>query len=118
MDETILNFTERLCGLVEDQLGFTKNEKALFLLDAESADKEISDLEEKVEDLEWVEADYYTIDKDDLEAIVSNAMRKMFFSKSATYMPTEEGDYDNWVDDAVHELKEAIEPFTKVGVVV
>ena len=118
MNETVENLVQGLldiiydldeCCIVED------NQKALALLDARSADLEISDLEEKVEALEWAEDDYYVIDKDDLDVIVSKALGKMFYTTSGVYLPTEEGDYDNWVDDAVDELKEAIEPFVKKG---
>ena len=43
------------------------NTQKLALLDAESADKYIGELEDRVEDLEWAADDYYQIDKDQFE---------------------------------------------------
>lgn len=114
IDTTIKKLVEDLCSLVEDQLGFTKNEKALALLDAESADKHIDELEDKVEDLEFAADDYFIIDKDELEVFVTNTMRKMFYpSGDIEYTETSEDDYDLFIDDAVKILKTEFEKGNK-----
>ncbi len=105
MDESMENVVEELCRKVAMGEGFVGNERELAMLDAQSADTEFTALEEKIEELEYAKEDYFVLDKSDLDVIVSNAMRKMFFnSTSGAYITPERDDYDQWVDDAVYEL--------------
>ena len=120
MNDTVESLVKKLLEVIDgdDWFNANGNERELALMDAVNADNHIESLEEKIEDLEWEEDDYFTIDKDDLDIIVTNTMRKMFFnSASGKYISPEEGDYDQWVDDAVYEMKNNMEPFNKEGIV-
>jgi len=111
MNETVENLVKGLIDIINDldnTCTITPNERALAMLDARSADEHIETLEKRIEDLEWAEDDYYVIEKDNLDKIMSDAMRKMFWNVNL-YIQPEEHDYDNWVDDAIYELKEILE---------
>jgi len=113
MDETMESVVGQLCDIIEGDGEFLPNGRALALLDARSADDEIERLEEKIEEIEWCADDYYQIDKDDLDMIVTRAMGKMFFAKDGTYMETEEFDFDNFVDDTIAELEKEMDKVNK-----
>ncbi len=99
-----------LCRKIEKGEGFMGNEKELVLMDAEEFEKNATDLEDKVEDLEWAEDDYFTIDKDDVNVIMSNVMRKMFYPDyDDKYNATNEEDFESFIDDAVRILKLELE---------
>ncbi len=112
MDVTVTNLVKDLLDTM-NELGVPLggNTKKLALLDAESADKHIEELEDKIEDLEFAAEDYFTIDKSELEVFVTNTMRKMFYPSGETddYTPTSEDDYDSFIDDMVAILKTEFE---------
>ena len=90
--------------------GWFGNERDLAKLDAEEHENEVEKLEEKIEELEWSEDDYFSIDKDDLEKIVADTLRKMFWNTDhANYIQPEEEDYDSFVDDYAELLKDELE---------
>ncbi len=108
--KTIKDITEDAINIINGDGKFTGNGEALLRLDGEEIDKYIADLEEKVEELEWHEDDYFTIDKDDIDVIVANMMRKMFYpADDSDYNPTNEEDYESFIDDAVAILKLELE---------
>ncbi len=107
---TIKDITEDAINIINGDGKFTGNGEALLRLDGEEIDKYIADLEEKVEELEWHEDDYFTIDKDNIDVIVANMMRKMFYpADDSDYTPTNEEDYESFIDDAVAILIKELE---------
>ena len=108
MDRTVKELVEQLCDMIDGHGEFHNNGRELALLDAESADDELSELEEKVEDLEWNEDDYFTIDKDKMDVIMTRVMRKMFYPDKK-YTATNEEDYYAFTDDMIEILKQEME---------
>ena len=76
------------------------NKKALVRLDAETADKYITNLEEHIEELECCAEDYYQLDKDKLNSIVKKALKNMFDDLS---LP------DDWVAEKIIDVVDDIE---------
>ena len=97
-------FIRNLINKIDLKEGWLGNERDLAKLDAESLELEIEKLEDKVEELEFNSEDYFTIDKDKLEKVFNNAVRKMFFNNDGAYLITDKSDYDIWVDDAIFQL--------------
>lgn len=114
MDDTVENLVTGLLDTMEAVgVPLAGNTRALAILDAQSADKELEDLDERIEELEWNADDYYQIDKDEFETIVTKVMRKMFYDKHGAYMATEEDDFPFFSNDTLVLLQEALEKVNK-----
>ncbi len=105
MDETVENLVTRLCDIIEDGRTLQANDKALFLLDARSADIELEMLEERVEDLEYAAEDYYQLDKDDIETKMRSKISDQFLTNEGVVSEAFADDFDN---DMVSDLVEDI----------
>ena len=79
MNETVTDLVQELLDTM-NELGVPlgENTQKLALLDAESADKKISDLELEIEKFEWDRENYYVVDKSKFEVIVNKALRFIF----------------------------------------
>ena len=116
MNNTVTHLVQGLLDVIDkkDWFNANDNQRELALLDAESADKYIEDLEDKVEELEWSADDYYQIDKDDMDMIITRAMRDMFFSQEdSIWVQPEELDYDGWLEATIDVVKAQCEKVNK-----
>ena len=101
---------DELIRKIDQKEGWFGNERDLAKLDAEEHNQENFILEERVEELEYAEDDYFIIDKDNLEKIVADTLRKMFWNtEHANYIQPEEEDYYEWVGDYTKELTNELE---------
>ena len=116
MNNTVEHLVQGLLDVIDkkDWFNANGNQRELALLDAESADKYIGMLEGEIEDFEWSAGDYYQIDKDDMDIIITRAMRDMFFSQGDNvWVQPEELDYDGWLEDTIDMVKAQCEKVNK-----
>ena len=106
-------FIRNLINKIDLREGWFGNERDLAKLDAESLELQLEKYEDRIEDLEWSEEDYYQIDKDDMDIIVTRAMRKMLFTDDGDWVTLTEEEYSVWLEDAIIEIKEHSEIFNK-----
>jgi hypothetical protein len=84
------------------------NGVALFEHDIAEMEVGLQDIVNKMEDFEDILADVYVVEKDKLDVMLSRVFRRMFFSRNGEFIPPEKGDYENWVDDAIYEIKKEL----------
>ncbi len=95
------DLVKKLILKIEQKETFTGNEKELFLLDTQEFENKILEYENRIEELEWSEEDYFTIAKD---TEFKKTIRKQFVTDSGE--PCELFDY--FTIDEINNLVEDI----------